>query len=102
MKATTNDSLSSDRNLIVPVLASIFVTMFLFYIDEGNYNFKWMLDWGAWIVFTVYSGIILIAQLVVRLLFFRKLSFKWQTIWTCLAGIPLGVVATISIFSHSH
>ena len=35
------------------VLAAVF-TLFLFYIDEGYYNFKWMLDAGSWVVYFLY------------------------------------------------
>ena len=49
---------------------SVLLTLFLFYIDEGYYNFRWMLEPGAWFVFVLYSGMFFIGQLAsVSLLF---------------------------------
>ncbi|UOK41785.1 MULTISPECIES: hypothetical protein [Flavobacterium] len=35
-------------------LNSFIVAQFLFFIDEGYYNFRWMKDLGNWMVFVVY------------------------------------------------
>lgn len=33
---------------------SFLITQFLFFIDEGYYNFRWMTNVGNWMVFGVY------------------------------------------------
>lgn len=35
-------------------LNSFIVAQFLFFIDEGYYDFRWMKDLGNWMVFVVY------------------------------------------------
>ena len=43
----------------IQAILSILFTLFLCYIDEGNYNLELMLDldWGDWIFFFVYCSI---------------------------------------------
>ena len=49
---------------LFPLLIAITVTSMLFYIDEGFYNFKWMLNIGNWIAFIIYIAAIYILQLI--------------------------------------
>jgi len=45
----------SGRNqLLIPFVSNLVIVMFLFYTDEGFYNFYWMKDWGNWFVFGIY------------------------------------------------
>ncbi|MGX7666445.1 hypothetical protein [Flavobacterium pedocola] len=37
---------------------SFLVAQFLFFIDEGYYDFRWMEDAGNWLVFAVYFVVI--------------------------------------------
>lgn len=46
-----------DWFVITAFIASISIVMFLFYLDEGFYNFNWMKEPGAWIVFFLYWNI---------------------------------------------
>lgn len=39
-------------------LASLSITMFLFFIDEGYYDFRWMKRVGNWIPFVIYLSLI--------------------------------------------
>jgi hypothetical protein len=39
-------------------LSSVAITLFLFYIDEGYYNFEWMKRAGNWVPFVVYVFVI--------------------------------------------
>ena len=56
---------------ILPLFISLVITLFLFYIDEGFYNFKWMLNVGNWIAFLIYVAVIYGVQLLLTLPFFR-------------------------------
>jgi hypothetical protein len=40
------------------LIFAIIFTLFLFYIDEGYYDFRWMQRAGNWIPFVVYVAII--------------------------------------------
>jgi hypothetical protein len=44
----------SDKSTIINLILASLLTLFLFYIDEGYYNFKWMLNPGNWIVYFFY------------------------------------------------
>lgn len=44
------------RNIICFLIAHL-ICHFLFYIDEGYYNFRWMNSVGNWVVFIVYNSI---------------------------------------------
>jgi hypothetical protein len=48
----------SDKSTIINLILASLLTLFLFYIDEGYYNFKWMLNPGNWSVFGFY-GVVL-------------------------------------------
>jgi hypothetical protein len=67
VKTTLTHSSGRNKSLIIPAIASMLVTILLFYIDEGYYNFKWMQNWGNWVIFFIYCAIIFIVQLVLRL-----------------------------------
>lgn len=43
-----------NKELLFPLLSALFITLFLFYIDEGYYNFKWMLKASNWAAFILY------------------------------------------------
>lgn len=56
---------------IYPLAIAVVTTTFLFYIDEGNYNFGWTRNIGNWLVFLVYVGVIYGVQLLFALPLFR-------------------------------
>jgi hypothetical protein len=43
-----------NKELLFPLLSALFITLFLFYIDEGYYNFNWMLKASNWTAFIIY------------------------------------------------
>lgn len=71
MKAKTTTSEGEIAKFIWPLLIAVVITLFLFYIDEGFYNFKWMLNIGNWIAFLIYVSVIYGAQLILTLPLFR-------------------------------
>ncbi len=71
MKAQTAQHNTETKKYILPLLISIVITLFLFYIDEGFYDFRWMLNIGNWIAFLVYVAVIYAAQLILTLPVFK-------------------------------
>lgn len=71
MNAQTAQHKAETKKYILPLFISIVITLFLFYIDEGFYNFKWMLNLGNWIAFFVYVAVIYMAQLILTLPIFK-------------------------------
>ncbi|MEI7979143.1 MAG: hypothetical protein WCI53_09885 [Bacteroidota bacterium] len=43
-----------NKEILFPLLSALFITLFLFYIDEGYYNFNWMLKASNWAAFIIY------------------------------------------------
>jgi len=71
MKTQTVQSDTETKKFLLPLFVSIIITLFLVYIDEGNYNFKWMLNLGNWVAFFIYVSVIYVAQLILILPVFR-------------------------------
>ena len=87
---------SSIRKDIVPIIAALVLVNFLFWADEGYYDFRWMKSGGNWFFFLVYTGCVLAGQIFVKDVFFKKVKEKYQTPLTILTGIPLGLILVIS------
>jgi len=87
-------------NLLIPLIVSITLSLVLFYIDDGYYNFKWMLHWGSWGVFLVYVTILSTTQMLLNL----ALASITKTINTnaifYLSGILLGVAILFILLSN--
>lgn len=75
------------------------VTGFLFFIDEGYYSFRWMLSWGSWIIFLVYTLSLYISQHLIHACVPDQFSIKQKRILACILGIPLGLSALWLVFS---
>ena len=72
---------------------SVLVALFLFFIDEGYYNFNWMLDIGNWIVFVVYVLMISFSSLVFHEIILRKYKGRRKGV----LSVVLGTFALMSI-----
>jgi len=44
---------------------AVVLTLFLAYIDEGNYDFSWTADPGSWIAVFMYITVFLVLQLAI-------------------------------------
>lgn len=69
-------STSKGASTLPFILSSILITFLLFYIDEGNYNFEWMLEPGSWVVFFIYAFPLYLTQVL-----FSKVIVKPQKGW---------------------
>ena len=73
--------------------------MFLFYIDEGYYDFRWMKSIGNWIMFVIYSGGLFSGQIIIRYLFFRN-DYGWPiAIVISALGLLLGLTLVLVFIS---
>lgn len=71
MKSQSIQNKNESAKFVFPLLIAVTITSILFYIDEGFYNFKWMLNVGNWIVFFIYTVGIYLLQLIFILPFFK-------------------------------
>lgn len=85
----------------IPLTLSVLVTLFLFYIDEGYYNFKWMLNLGNWFIFMLYVGILFSAQmLVIKAIMYKNNNPMLMAIRYTL-GIALGIAFAFWLFKST-
>ena len=81
---------------------AMIITLFLFYIDEGAYNFAWMKNAGNWIPFALYISGIVGGQVFINQLLLKKQNGKHKLLFTALFGVPLGIVFTIAFIKGLH
>ena len=89
----TNPNASRD-NLLIPFASAFVITAFLFFIDEGYYDFRWVMNWGNWIVFVIYVIILFPIQWLISHFLFRK----YQGIQKALLMLGIGIPLTIALF----
>ena len=53
-----SSEIKANRAPILLLISAISITFFLFYIDEGYYDLRWMNNLGNWIVFCLYAMIL--------------------------------------------
>ena len=83
------------ENYSFPLISSLAVVLFLFFIDEGYYNFNWMADLGNWVAFVIYFTTILLAQVALRALLFRKVSGLLGDMLAFATGVALALFVLI-------
>lgn len=85
--------------IAIPVAMAVLVTLYLFYIDEGYYNFNWMANAGNWLAFVVYVGLITGIQLLLALVFLRRFSGWGKGLLSSLLGAVLVLILVFVLFS---
>ncbi len=92
MTTTENLELQRKYDMLIPFLSALVIVLFLSYIDEGYYDFRWMSDPGSWVAFGMYIAV-----------FFALLSLVYNFGLTFLKGrtknlVMLGVITPGLIF----
>lgn len=85
--------------LWIPLLIAVVTTLFLFYIDEGYYDFRWTENAGNWFVFVIYVGMIWGLQLVLGWLLFRKAQGSLRGVYAGLLTWVLVAACVVFLFS---
>lgn len=86
---------STDRRtnpFLIYLVTSVLITMSLFYIDEGFYDFRWMASIGNWFVFVIYASVIFAFQALIYLLLSRVFSIRGNSLLVIFAGSCLAVI----------
>ena len=84
-----------NENLVFPFASASIVCLFLFYIDEGYYDFRWMSDPGNWIAFIFYTGAMFSFQVLAQHYLFRNIPGLKRDLLSFFVGIPLGIAVVI-------
>ncbi len=87
-------SVTDQRNqdLISPLISSLIIVLFLFFIDEGYYDFRWMKEWGSWIVFVMYMIILFPVQWAISHFIFRDFNGWKKTVAMICISIPVSLI----------
>ena len=83
----------NDRNTLILLISSVFVTLFLAFIDEGNYNFVWVYDLGSWVAFLIYTMMIFFMQFLV----FKVILRNYQKTGLIFSGILIGTIIGLMV-----
>jgi hypothetical protein len=89
----------SNKQAYVLLASSVIFTLFLFYIDEGYYNFKWMLQLSNWFAFVIYIIPIFGFQLLVLKLIGKIFSSQTSTFLSIIIGAIIGLTLVIYLLS---
>ena len=91
-------TLSPLQNLRLALIPAVILVLFLFYIDEGWYSFRWMLDWGNWIVFVIYMMLLTpVFWLMTHFLFPGQTGAK-KVLLVSLTGLPVMLLLAYLLF----
>ncbi len=67
MNTTTTNTVPVKRNyaILIPFISALLSVLFLAFIDEGYYDFRWMADAGSWVAFGIYIAIFFVLQALI-------------------------------------
>lgn len=71
------------------------ITLLLFFINDGVYNFKWMSNLGNWIAFGIYYLLLFLGQFVIYLIIVKILGWQKRMFLSITLGSILGLVIAI-------
>lgn len=95
-------SLQKCTDLIPPIIlisCSLMMVLFLFYLDEGNFNFQWIQQPGNWLLFGLYFIFTLLGQLIFVNIFCTRRSSWLMKISVMSLGGLIGCSFLIYLFS---
>lgn len=88
---------SAGIEFLIFSICSVLVTSFLFFIDEGLYSFRWMTNWGSWIVFVIYAIPILMGQLLMSSILYKIPNQLFKISLSMVIGLSLGVSFVVGL-----
>ncbi len=93
----TNIDSTENNSLKILAMSAVLITTFLFFIDEGFYNFNWMTDIGSWIAFLIYAPAIFVGQVLVFKFGMGNLQGKTKTLLSIVLGAILGLIFVVGV-----
>ncbi|GAA0719580.1 hypothetical protein GCM10009430_18810 [Aquimarina litoralis] len=89
--------ISKNKELFILGSSAILITLFLFFIDEGNYNFNWLEEPFVWVIFGIYAIPIFLGQLFIYKVFLKNSRSTKKIMLSIFGGSIIGITATVSI-----
>jgi hypothetical protein len=99
MSNNTSQLKISGTSLRVYTILAALLTTVLCFIDEGHYNFNWVLSWGNWVIFAIYTTVIMAFQIVVGLLIPNKWATKLKIPFSFVVGSALALTILFILFT---
>ncbi len=84
--AKSYSKINEKKQIIILLTASLSITLFLFFIDEGYYNFNWVNNAGNWIAFFIYFTVIFAFQVLFSNIFLKKLKPVLNLVLSIIGG----------------
>lgn len=81
--------------LIILLISAVLVTNFLFFIDEGYNDFRWMRRAGNWFVFLIY----VVGLFVLQMLFFEMVFRSYRGPGKLLLSIVGGLLVAFALIA---
>ncbi len=88
----------SRRGPIILLIVSFLFVNFLFFIDEGWYDLRWMKQPGNWLVFALYLGILFGSQMIFYTWICRRLQRSDRIMLSAIGGMALLFIVVFSIW----
>jgi hypothetical protein len=89
MSTSKSVTCRENEELFSPFIAALLIVLFLFFIDEGYYDFRWMREWGNWFVFGIYLLIFFPVQWIIAHYLLRSVK-RWKKVAVMvLISLPL-------------
>ena len=83
--------------IILLIVAFLFVN-FLFFIDEGWYDLRWMKQPGNWLVFALYLGILFGSKMIFYTWICRRLQHSDRIVLSAIGGVVLLFIVVFSVW----
>lgn len=85
---------------LIHVFFACVSTFYLFYIDEGYFNFKWMQNPGNWIAFVVYVSFFIFMQWIIKQTLLKQIGGFKQVILSSIIACSFLIVAIVILFQE--
>lgn len=87
---------TQSKDYLILLANAMAITLFLFFIDEGYYNFNWAREPFAWVIFLIYTVPIFICQFLVYTFLLQTFSRGRKIALATVLGSVFGLLITIS------
>ena len=72
--------------------SALLVTNLLFFIDEGYYDFRWMLDIGNWLIFIIYTCGLFVLQMLFFEIVLRSYRGPGKLLFSIIGGLLVAII----------
>jgi uncharacterized protein YqgC (DUF456 family) len=77
--------------------SALIITLFLFFVDEGFYNYQWMSNGDNWIAFGIYFLILFLGQFLTYLFISKVLGWHKRMFLSNTLGSILGMFLAFGV-----